>query len=377
MDFDEKLLQKIKDKIEFDKTKSELLIEFINKMGKVGDDLKLHINKIMKNSYLVKKGIENSFKIHEIAQNYKKNLKSNEVIAVDGSSNIGGQISGKYVCLISVARIHLFLNDNNLLPSEYYWGDLKIIDAIDENDVKKSLEIEMIKKETETYEDSIQLFNQSSNDYKILFIDGPVIDPPTYKDEEYIKYRCEVIKKLIKNKIILIGCVKRIFSNEFIHYVKDKIKNDKLREKIDLYPNDSYLISSLIADHRKQNEFHGIIISDFYNYNNSHDSTLECYKLNGIDIKSLFFQYSTKHNLIRVDIPFVENLRINFDEIYEIVKTNLIEWSYPGIDIPYPVYLSHEFSKIRNGCARKIYEDIITKNFSNKPIGQLLINMLK
>ena len=71
------------------------------------------------------------------------------------------------------------------------------------------------------------------------------------------------------------------------------------------------------------------------------------------------------------------NAALTGGDIYETVKTNLIEWSYPGIDIPYPVYLAHDFSKIRNGCAQKIYDDIISKNLSNKPVGQLFINMLK
>ena len=61
MEFDEKLLKKIKNKIDFDKTKSELLIDFISKMGKVGDDLKKHLNKIMQNSYKIKNEIKNNY----------------------------------------------------------------------------------------------------------------------------------------------------------------------------------------------------------------------------------------------------------------------------------------------------------------------------
>jgi len=132
-----------------------------------------------------------------------------------------------------------------------------------------------------------------------------------------------------------------------------------------------------MADYRKQNNFHGVIITDFYN-NLIYEKTASYqYYMHDVEVRSLFFQYSTKHNLIRVDIPFIKSEEIDLNNIYEIVKTNLIEWSYPGIDLPYPVYLAHDFSKIRNGCAQKIYDDIISKNLSNKPIGQLLVNMLK
>ena len=378
MEFDEKLLKKIKNKIDFDKTKSELLIDFISKMGKVGDDLKKHLNAIMRNSFKIKNEIKNKFNLYAINSNYNSDLNSGEIVAVDGSSNIGGQLSGKFVCLYSVARIHIVTDEsNNLLPSEYYWGDLEIIDALDEIKIKELLEVKMIQKETEAYNDSIQLYNKSSKGYNVLFVDGPVIDPPAYKEEEFVRSRCDIIKNLISNKIILIGCVKRIFSSDFCSYITNLISDDGLKDKIKIYLNDSYLISSLMADYRKQNNYHGVIITDFYKNLLSENTASHKYHMQDIEVRSLFFQYSTRHNLIRVDIPFIRSKDIDVDDIYEIVKTNLIEWSYPGIDIPYPVYLAHDFSKIRNGCAQKIYDDIISKNLSNKPVGQLFINMLK
>ena len=102
-------------------------------MGKVGDDLKKHLNTIMKNSNRIKNEIKNKFNLYEVDENYNHNLKSKEIVAIDGSSNIGGQLSGKFVCLYSVARIHILIDQlDNILPSEYYWGDLEIIDALDE-----------------------------------------------------------------------------------------------------------------------------------------------------------------------------------------------------------------------------------------------------
>ena len=206
MEFDEKLLKKIKNKIEFDKTKSELLIDFISKMGKVGDDLKKHLNKIMQNSYKIKNEIRNKFNLYAINGNYNRDLNSKEIVAIDGSSNIGGQLSGKFVCLYSVARIHILIDElNNILPSEYYWGDLEIIDALDEIKIKELLEIKMIQKETEAYDDSIQLFDRSSKNPKVIFVDGPVIDPPAYKEEKFVNSRCKIIKNLISNDIISVS----------------------------------------------------------------------------------------------------------------------------------------------------------------------------
>ncbi|MHA1344213.1 MAG: DNA double-strand break repair nuclease NurA, partial [Promethearchaeota archaeon] len=345
---------------------------------RIGNDLKVHLNKIMQNSYYIKKHIKNHFNLYEINNNYNKDLKIKDVIAIDGSSNIGGQLSGKFMCLYSVVQIHLFIDHlNNIIPSEYYWGDMKIIDALDESEIKKKLEVIMLEKETEAYKNSMELFDDINRTRKIIFIDGPIIDPPAYNDKKYVKFRCDIIKRLLAKNILLIGCVKRIYGNAFCDYIKNIILDDKLKEKISLYLNDSYLISSLIADHRKQNNIHGGIITDFYENNTIMNEVLKQYYKYGIQIKSLFFQNSTRHNLIRVDIPFIRMDNINMSEIFEILKTNLVEWSYPGIDIPYPVYLAHEFSKIRNGCAQKIYDDIISRNLSNKPVGQLLINMLK
>ncbi len=378
MEFDEETIKKIKNKLEFDKTKSELLIEFISKMGKISDDLKLHLNEIMKNSYKIKSIVKDQFDLFEVGSNYNKNLHCKEVIAIDGSSNIGGQLTGKFVCLYSVARIHLLIDDqNNIIPSDYYWGDMDIIDALDELEINKKLEVKMLQKETEAYGNSLSLFNNANSNKKIIFVDGPTIDPPTYNDINYVKFRCDTIKSLLDKNIIIIGCVKRIFGTHFCNYLSDLIKDESFKKKIELYLNDSYLISSMVADYRKQNNYHGPIISNFYENTSKIDQTTEEYHNNGISIKSLFFQFSTKHNLIRVDLPFLKNKDLKNLDFIEFIKTNLVEWSYPGIDVPYPVYLAHEFSKIRNGCAQKIYDDIISKNLSSKPISQLLINMLK
>lgn len=377
MEFDIKILKKKLNKLEFDKTKSELLIAFIDKSGEAGIELKMHLNEVMKCSFDIRNDIKDQFKLYEINNDYNLHLKSMEVVAIDGSSNIGGQLSGKFVCLYSVARIHLIIDDlNNIIPSEYYWGDLEIIDSLDDIKIKQELETRMLQRETEAYEDSIDLFNPISDKPKIIFVDGPIIDPPTYKDIKYIKFRCTAIKKVINKNIFLMGCVKRIYGNKFCNYVKELITDVDLQNKISLYLNDNFLISSIFADYRKQRKYHGSLITNFYESKYISDETGGKYLTNGIRIKSLFFQYSTKHKLIRIDIPFLKDFDGNLSEIYELIKKNLVEWSYPGIDVPYPVYLAHEFSKVRNGCAQKIYDDIISRNLSNKPIGQLLVNML-
>lgn len=377
MEYDIKQLKKKLNKLEFDKTKSELLIAFINKSGDAGKELKMHLNEVMKYSFEIKNKIKNIFKLYEIKNNYNLDLKSMEVVAIDGSSNIGGHLSGKFVCLYSVARIHLLLDDsNNLIPSEYYWGDLEIIDALDDIQIKHQLETKMLQRETEAYQVSIELFNPATDNPKVIFIDGPIIDPPTYSESKYVNYRCKTIKNVINMKITLIGSVKRIYGDKFCNYIKTLITDTDLHEKITIFLNDNYLISSIFADYRKQKNYHGTLITDFYE---SKFTSLEAggkYLENGIRIKSIFFQYSTKHKLIRIDIPFLKDFDEKTLDIFELIKTNLVEWSYPGIDIPYPVYLAHEFSKVRNGCAQKIYDDIISRNLSNKPIGQLLVNML-
>lgn len=378
MKFDEELINKIKNEIDFNKTKSQLLIELINKMGKVGTDLKEHFDHIMKSSKNIKNEIRDFFNIIRIEDQENRKHKLNEVVAIDGSSNIGGQLSGKFVSLYSVAQIHLLKDEiSNIIPSEFYWGDMEIIDALDEKEIEKKLEVKMIKRETKAYKESLNLFKNNKDKEKIVFIDGPIIDPPFHKDVEFIKYRTKILKELINKNVILIGCVKRIYGNNFCKFLLNSVENESIREKIAEYLNDSYVVSSLFANFRRKNNFHGSIISNFYQNKLPENSIKFLYEKNNISIKSLFFQFSTKHRLMRIDIPILTSRSYTFEYLYEKVRDNLIEWSYPGIDLPYPVHLAHEFSKIRNGCAKKIYDDILTKNLSNKPENQLFINMLK
>ena len=377
MEFDEELIKKIKNRIEFNKTKSELLIELVNKTGKVGNNLKKHLGEINKQARFLRKNCQPFFKINKINKTFSPNIKSDEIVAIDGSSNIGGQLSGKFISLYSVAQIHLKLDKRNkLATTEKYWGDMEIIDALDEKEIEKKLELKMIRKETEAYENSINLFGKSCEN-KFIFIDGPIIDPPNHKDKDYVNFRTDIIRKVLKKKIILVGCVKRIFGKNFLRFIGNNFEEKETKNKIYSYLNDRYLISSLVTDYRKKHNFHGTLISDFYQNEPKKDTAEYYYNLNGIYIKSLFFQYSTKHRLLRVDIPFLKFGKDYESNLLQKIKNSLMGFSYPGIDLPYPVHLAHEFSKIRDGCAETIYDDIITKNLSNKPINQIFINMLK
>ena len=68
-----------------------------------------------------------------------------------------------------------------------------------------------------------------------------------------------------------------------------------------------------------QFKYHKSIITDFYNNISNKDSIEKFYQLNGIDIKHLFFQYSTKHKLMRVDIPLNSSMKSDIYKISEII----------------------------------------------------------
>jgi hypothetical protein len=46
----------------------------------------------------------------------------------------------------------------------------------------------------------------------VLFIDGPIVDPPLCRRQDYIRYRCSAIKECLGRNIKVIGCAKPVFN---------------------------------------------------------------------------------------------------------------------------------------------------------------------
>jgi len=212
-----------------------------------------------------------------------------------------------------------------------------------------------------------------SNKEAIVFIDGPIVDPPWYSDSSYIKFRCGAIKKCLQ-KSLVIGCVKRSRDR---FYIKDLIDSKKAKEKtLDNFPSDQHLMAYIFANMRYRG-YHGPIFAKWIDISNAKVNNL--YKQNGVYIFCFFFQKSASSQVLRLDIPLLsgsEKTTVIDTKMIEVAKA-VNDWTYPGQDYPVPVFLAHGKCNIREGCAEVFYDEIMTRSKSTDPLNQTISLQLR
>ncbi|MEM2129041.1 MAG: DNA double-strand break repair nuclease NurA [Candidatus Bathyarchaeia archaeon] len=288
-------------------------------------------------------------------------------VGIDGSFQLVGGIGGKWYAPVSVARV-IFPGGPESKPKvDIFWAG---IEEIQEGDFKPEQDASVMMLTGE----SKAILNWGVSDNKaIVFIDGPIVDPPWCSDSSYIKFRCNALKKCLQ-KSLVIGCVKRSRDR---FYIKNLIDSKKEKQKtLDNFPSDQHLMAYVFANMRYRG-YHGPIFAKWIDISDAKVNKL--YKQNGVYIFCFFFQKSASSQVLRLDIPFSKG-----PEITAIIDAKIIEaakavndWTYPGQDYPVPVFLAHEKCNIREGCAEVLYDEIMTRSKSTDPLNQTISLQLR
>jgi hypothetical protein len=299
-------------------------------------------------------------------------MKTKCTIAIDGSYQLTGGIAGLWFGPVAVVRIFLRKGIESIktfdvekdLDAE---GDIFIIDERKlplHTSVYSEIERRMLEFETK----AIMITARNKN--SILMIDGPIVDPPMYKEPNYVRYRCDAIKNCLANDIVMIGCVKRIRDNFLKKYIEDNIAETEIqKDQIREFPTDLHLMSYIFTYMRMQLGMDGVlftkpieIISEYTPH--------KAYKDQGVRIFSFFVQKDLKSLILRLDVPSVSNeRRIDIGE-RELAKLFAV-WAYPEIGTPLPVYLAHSKCEVRKGCAEVLYEEILTRTRATDLFNQI------
>jgi hypothetical protein len=214
----------------------------------------------------------------------------------------------------------------------------------------------------------------SKNISSIVFIDGPIVDPPTYNDKEYIEDRCKAIKKCLQNNSLVIGCVKRSRDSFFIREFEKilGLANDELRKE---FLGDQQLFAYFFTIFRFENNYNAVLFSkciDISDY-----EIYKTYRENDLYVYSVFYQKNIDSKILRIDIAVSkENLPNANDLALKGVKAASC-WQYPKQGTPLPIELAHEKSKIREGTAEILYEEILTKSRSASIEDQITMLQLR
>lgn len=362
-----KEILEIKKRIDFNLTEPETLIKLVKDAQSKGEKAQKDMDRLRR----ITSGLTDLFEKRKLLLNGDVldsiELSYKTTVGIDGSFQLVGGVGGKWYAPISIARV-IFPDGLGSKPKvDIFWAGIEEIQERSFEPMREA-SIKML-----TGESKAILNWGISNKEAIVFIDGPIVDPPWCGNIDYIKFRCDAIKKCSR-KSLIIGCVKRSRDKFYIDelMVSKEFKNRKLSD----FPSDQHLMAYIFANLRHRG-YYGPIFTRWIDISNT--EIYKLYKQNGVYVLCLFFQKSASSPVLRLDVPFlsVSGKKKSIDrKMLEAVKA-ASEWTYPGQDYPLPVFLAHEKCNIREGCAEVLYEEIITKSKSVDPLNQIISLQLR
>lgn len=368
-----KSLEEIYKHYEFNKTEPETLSGLIKSVIKKSDEIKSNFElyrELTEALYdiLVREEILHTLKLSDKDRVYKE--KSS--IGIDGSFQCVGGLGGIWYVPISCSRVSFkHLLDKN--PNVDVTADIHDINEIEYPNVEKEASFRMLVGETKAINDLLSegVLKKES----VIFIDGPLVDPPWFSEDkrytEYIEDRSNVIKRCIRNNVILIGCVKRIMGRYLINYIRNNLaKTDFEKDKVKKFISDAHLISYIFTKLSLEYPEH-ILYTSPINVSKT-DETHEAYLKHGVEIYTTFIQKDFSSRPVRLDIPVLSENETNIQELtVKAVKISVL-WTFPGQNWPLPVMMAHYKCNIRKGCAEVLYDEMITRTTSPKKFDNIV-----
>ena len=357
-------------RIEFNKTEPETLTKLVESAQIKGKKAQQELKNLRNLTGKITDSLKDK-NFFFISDTTKEIETEKFAIGIDGSFQLTGGIGGKWYLFLSVTRI-LFKNGLESKPEvEVFWADIDEIDEQDNPSIGLAAEEKMLTAESKA------ILNWGSKGIKsVVFIDGPIIDPPfSFRDDEnYINYRCEAFRVCLKNSIV-IGCVKRVRDRFFINHL---VKKFDIKEA-GSFPTDQHLMLLLFTKLRRDTMIgsHYTKWIDLSEEINKKPYTK--YKENEVYVVSFFYERDIRSKVLRIDIPFTFPPSENEDLVNSTISKviNILDyWTYPGQDL-LPVLLAHEKCNIRKGAAEILYEEILTKSRSVDPFDQLVASRMR
>ncbi len=360
-------LKKLIRKIEFNKTEHELLVELVDKAMRAGEGERERLMHISKKSHKLYRTLKEMDLFYQIRQSDGKsidNLKRIPVGAVDGSFQVVGGTGGRWYAIFGISQI-ISEKGFTLEPIIKVDGGIEPLEAVDEGEARHKAEIVMMLGEMKGFRKVAERLCSSRKDCYLL-IDGPVIDPPLYMNEEYIEGRVDALRFCIEKNVNVVGFVKRVMGSNYLNFLKNNLGKEQVVE----FTNDLDLLSTVMFNAVKEAS------CPIYTYPLSFDESAEkesnlaliykCYKDKGLTIYYSYYKPSLRGRVFRVEYAAVKELSERevlerFDEILSVIN---IVWTLPGMEEPLPITIAHNKCNVRRGAAETLYYEIMARALS-------------
>jgi hypothetical protein len=332
----------------------------------------------------------------------KKSLDKNDLIhkpliSIDGSNQQINSVGQIIYVPISIARVYLQspLFDVKLKNTPYFekirildedghakvqknenfvkfYGQIKEDIKKVESSVQSNINFLMLKYEAEAINIiADELENNAIEKPSLIFLDGPLIDPPFNSLVSLVRLRCTAYRRLMNLGVSIIGITKRIFQNSYLKHLK-KINSGNLKiiKDLNYFFNDFDLMNSIFNFER----FNLPLRSNYFNtgklslpINSNAKKEWLRYKNEGIDFDSTFFINALGRRVIKIDMLVPEDIQ-NKIEMYDKIIDAISRLTYPRFSIPLPVYFAHEYANIKIETVELMKKIILSKTASKDPL---------
>jgi len=281
----------------------------------------------------------------------KRIILPGSVCGVDGSFYITRSLGHRFLGLIGLSLVFF---DKGLESIRHPEINVHVfVERIKEElgiDPEKVVITNMLLRES-------MLINEASQKgARLIFIDGPIIDPPDLIDKEYVRKRVDNLVESLRRETIIVGIVKRF--NSSVIASMSSIKHDLTDQdvvpvlfntiyKLGKFPLEVGLFTNpiLIAEENGER-----LSSAFKVY--ASEFSKKGYEFR---IWTSFAQAGYAHRPFRVEI-----LASDDEDIHAILQY-IFQWISPGMSIPLPIYLAHYSCLIRKRAAQLVFSEALSR----------------
>lgn len=370
--YQEELLRRELNRLDFNKLEPEALTEFVSLSTEESKKMKQTASKYRESAKIALELLKSKNLIHKLdLQNEDLEKSANTFTdAVDGSMQKYPKPDGGWLYFYSVARIRYpqgynFNVDVKITPT------IKTINIIDQKGAGAEAEEFMMNMETEALKFAVQ--SRKKENSGIMFLDGPIIDPPFNAEKEYVNRRTFACKEGFVRDIQLIGIVKRIQGILFINQYKSYFSNKDSVHFENLMSDKNfavYVLTNFLENDKESIAYtEPIIMSE----SNTAGTTAgkegrkaaEKYHEGGVDVVTFLMLNGYVTSPIRVDVAVPDASKANRLDVAENAIKHIVRWAAPGRHLPVPVILAHEKCNIGQGAAEILFTEFISGSKSD------------
>ena len=303
---------------------------------------------------------------------------------VDGSRQVVGGRLGRYYILLSTAIVSLPRGLDSARAEAVFPG-VDIVEVVDPTgaSIEPAAEAALMVLETLTLRKLV------GAEPGVVFIDGPVVDPPSRLDpgtavqavmrlldappeealrvvEEYHGIRARVVAGLVEQGHTVVGVVKRIGR---VYLLAGHLARLGIADASGI--GDEDLVLALVAAAKARGD--GVFYTEPVEATSLPSDVYRDYLGAGLHVYAsyTFSPYTLRPYRVEVAVPRDAEPRGAVERAIAAAQGLTL----PGQSLPLPVVLAHEKTRIRRGLAQLVYREVLTR--ASLPEGDPLADTLK